>query len=197
MAGNSPRLQIPIYVFLLDAYFSMCYHISIKGRVAERLASKNRLSCPVTILRSETGQLFYFTKYLKSYLSCFCIKAITATISTHKSNIQLNASKVTILRSSRCNGNLPADKEVKVGTAVCIFSPARSAADSAVNGTVQRSGTPTANTERPSGNAIISTTAIRPAPLRTLPMQRFRQPSSGRQTSCSPQRTRSSRTAIP
>ena len=53
-------------------------------------------SCPVQF-RGQTGQLFYFTKCLKSYLSCFCIKAITATISTHKSHIQLNASKVTIL----------------------------------------------------------------------------------------------------
>ena len=91
------QTEIPIYVFLLDAYNSVWYHILEKREQAERLASKNRLSCPVTILRSETGQLFYFTKYLKSYLSCFCIKAITATISTHMSHMQLNASKVTIL----------------------------------------------------------------------------------------------------
>ena len=38
-----------------------------------------------------------FFIYSKSCFSYFCIKAIIATISTHTSQMQLNASKVTIL----------------------------------------------------------------------------------------------------
>ena len=52
-------------------------------------------------------------------------------------------------------------------TAESTPSPARSNAASAAAGTVQRSGTPTANTGRSSGAATISTTATRPAAHRT------------------------------
>jgi hypothetical protein len=84
-------------ILLLDAYFSICYHIFNKGRVVETACLKNSLRVvPSTICEFRDGATFFY-QIIKSYLACLCVKAIIATSSRPNVKIQLSASKVTIL----------------------------------------------------------------------------------------------------